>query len=94
MVNLLSLECDADAAYGYAESVSSYFGFFIDRRDKLIRISGIFPKRSYQNYEHFAQVCGKFDPDSFFLKRPIPIALNFDNLKALYLNSPLFSKFE
>ncbi len=76
--------CGHDQINGYASSKNEYFSFIL-RSDNEVVIDGRFPIKNYRSYKLFAQICGKYDAYSFFLKKPIPVkGLDFAFLTQLY----------
>lgn len=79
-----------DQINGYIEiAEEAIYARFRVWPDKMAMIDARFPKKNYKSYKFFAEISGKFDPYSFFLKKPIKIrALDFDLLTRLYKNTP------
>jgi|GEM_PF-2120592 hypothetical protein len=72
-MKLLSIEkWDNEGYCGYVEDGSNYKRFCLLKGSDPT-IGFMYQKKDYRDYEHFAGVIGKFDPESFFLAKPIPL---------------------
>ena len=83
MMKILSVLPNAPQYYGYVKRGNTYFRFTTDASGTSFE-----PIRmSFDSYEHFAGVMGKFNPWIYFLKDPIEAEeLTLELLESLNLD--------
>ncbi len=77
MIKLLSIIYDKDKAIGYIND--GKYKIFTSSRAGEYEVKEV--AGTFKNYEHFAMVIGKFDPEFLFIKEPkIVKSLKYDDL--------------
>ncbi len=72
-MTVISLSDSETCMYGFIADDQGYTCFIARHDTQTLELDQKYPKARYRNYEHFAAVYCGFNPETLFLKEPIPI---------------------
>jgi len=87
MFKIIAIEAMGAELAGYLETDSDYVAFHTSGDSVVLRHH--YPKKDFKDLEHFVGVMSKFDPDTFFLDKPIKVpSLTYAAIKAASTDQP------